>query len=220
MDPKLLKQAAAEFVALDFSAENARITEINEEIARLASAQDSARTRCREIDLTLADYRGPDARAVADALIAGQTAMEAAKSAPNELELKEERGALMAAMKTLGHQIQDAQSQIDSIRTQAFGKVSEMARTIVDSLMEDARQAAEELLCVHAALNAVHVATRCGANELSATSTAIGELVGSNRLLTGRRHIPVPEEITDMLQGLSGKGAALPAGMLTSCALY
>jgi hypothetical protein len=211
MDTKILSETAAAFAALDFTVENGRITEIEAEIARLHAKIGEADERCAEITRTLADYVGPDAGAVADALLADVSPMVAASAGPVREDLEAERASLRSGIGELRQRVEAARAEISTIEQETFRRVSEVTRPVIAALIADASAAAAQIVKIYAGLAAVSRATRAGAGERIRVEYALEGILTPGGLLPRPKTIEVPAEIVELLSGLKDKGRALPA---------
>lgn len=219
MDNQILEAAAAALAALDFSAANRRIAELNADIAAMGAASDKANARCIEIELARRENRGPDAAAVADALLAELEPIEAARVGPDRQEMEAERTSLLSGMRELRHRIEDAQSEVGDIKNAAAAEVMRVAGPLVEAVMADARQNAEALVQSFATMEAIRRATRGYSNEASVVATAIEGCIGDRKLLGWRATAEVPAAIQQTLKSLTEKGPAHPAGLMTTAYL-
>ncbi|MCB5426315.1 hypothetical protein H0274_13690 [Altererythrobacter sp. CC-YST694] len=211
MDTSILKRAGAQSAALDFSEENARIAEVTAEIDRTEAAITTAEQRCTEISRELVDYRGPNASAVAEAMLSGVAPAQAAAAAPNRAELEAERGALRSGIRELRQRVEDLQAEVAGIQRAAFLRVRPAVQEVVKTLTDEARAAAQKIIDAAVALDAIAYATKQGDHEAGAVRRAAAGVIGQDRLIPGRRDYPVPPEIVSLLQNLAGKRPALPA---------
>lgn len=216
MDAKTLSAVARAIDALDFTAENAEIAEIEAERARLESSISEAEARCTEISHALANWQGPDAQAIADALLAGTDAMQAAKAGSTEESLKADRQALRLAIGDLNRRVQEGRERIEASRATAIQRAAEASTPLVEALLADAREAAGTIVNAFAAMAAINHAARTGQEALSRTRRAVIALQGWDGLLPPADRFDVPREVTDLLAKLEGKGPALPVQALAS----
>lgn len=125
---QVLIQTTAAFAALDFTGENDRIAECQAEITRCEKAIQAAEKRCTEIARIKNDYRGPNGRAVAEALLGDTHASEAALAGSSLEKMEEERLSLRAGIGELRHRIDDNASEISTIQLEASGKAAREAK--------------------------------------------------------------------------------------------
>ncbi|MCW1403271.1 hypothetical protein OKA06_13405 [Novosphingobium sp. MW5] len=192
------------------------IAEIEAELARLATSIAEAEARCTAISNDLANWMGPDARAVANALLSGTGPAEAAKAGPSEEGLKAERAALRLAIAELGKRAQSCRDSIEAHRELALRQAAEAVAPLVDEILADARNAAETIVGTFAALSAISLATRAGQGAHYPMRRAVERLAGFDALLPARNQFEVPREVAGLLAKLEGKGAALPARLIAS----
>ena len=193
---------------LDLGAENARVAELEAEIARINQGISTAEDRCTEISRLKAD-RNVSGDKVAEALLAGDTASRAADCLPSHEALEEERVALRQGIKTLNHRREDLQSEIDTIRRDAKGKVARLLAPLVEEIIAEERRAAETLRAGHAAICALNFATEHFGTERNQTAGLIEALGGPGKLLPGKRSLQVDSDLVEVLAPLRNKGPAL-----------
>jgi chromosome segregation ATPase len=214
MDTKILNETASAFAALDFSTENARITEIEAEISRLHAKIGEADERCAEITRALVDFAGPDSKAVADALLADVAPMAAATAGPGREDLEAERASLRSGIGELRQRVESARAKIAKIEGQAFSKANQASQQLIGALIADAREAASRIVDIYAALSAISAATKGGAGERNRVEYAVEGITLPGSLLTRARSFDVPAEIVEVLGNLSDKGRALPSHLI------
>lgn len=215
MKQEVLSKAAADFAAVDVSDENAQIAEIEAEIARAHEAIQAAETRCSEIARAKDDIRNPRGSDVASALLAGESATDAARAGPSVQALEDERLSLRDGIKALNRQVEDWRAEITNIESNARSKISQISQSFHDALMADAREKLTEAAEIYAAAAAVSATTRYGTYETSQFRDIMDVASRSGALLYGLRQIDVPTEINDVLRNLEGKGRAMRVGLIT-----
>lgn len=90
---------------------------------------------------------------------------------------------------------------------------------LVQAVMQRAEAVAAELPRLYAALSAVNLATGAGAFELHRLSVAVEGIVGNGKLLAGQKSVPVPDEVSETIRALDGKGAAFLARCAVNVAM-
>lgn len=209
-----LKELAAAFEALDFTEENARIADLEAEIARTEAAIDKAEARCTEISQSLIGYKR-DANAVADALVAEAPVMDAARAGPSEEDLKEERASLRDGIGELRQRIADRTNDIRAIQLEALRTLPPFVAPIVEDLMAEARAAAQTLIDRYVAIYALSDAAQGGAPDRSQIAKAVAGITASGGLISLTR-TDVPDDLREALGKLSGKGRALPVRLTST----
>ena len=209
MNRDLINRVGDEILALDLSAEGERIAELEQEIEKAEAAISKAEARCTEIAQRIVEYRGPDARQVGDALLAEASTVEAARAGERIEDLEAERASLRAGIADLRRRVEDWRSEIDDAKRAASGQAARLTQPLVDAITADAKKAAEQLLTYYAALSALALGTRVGTIAEAQLRYAADGLMGTNRLLSWRKQLPVPPEIDQLLDRLSEKGGAL-----------
>lgn len=205
MDMKPLEQTTRAFAALDFSAEDARLAELEAERDNIDAAVERANARRTEISKAQRDWRDAErvsASNVADALLSGAHAAEVTALAPDAEALKEEHAKLSAAIGELRRRYDDVQAEMNTLRTHARGKAATVAQPLADELRAQAKRAAEELLKCYAGLQALKTAIGAGGREVEQARCAAAGCIGNDRLLSWRSQIPVPPAVTQVLDAL------------------
>lgn len=219
MNNKVLRDVALEFAELDFSAENAEVQRINEQIAEVDKAIERAEGRCTEIARLKDSYRGPSGRDVADALLENLSATVAASAGPDPATLETERVALRAAIRELQHQKEDLRAEVSRVEMSARSRLRTASEKFVAVIIDEARILGEQLLRLYASAAAVTATTRYGQAQLNALREAAQGLTKPEGVCLDRRLIEVPDEISDVLANLNGKGAALPVGFISNAGI-
>ncbi len=211
MDAKTLDTAAKAIDALDLSDLNARAEAINAEIAHLQEAILAAEARRGEIIGDLANWRGPDAVAVADALLATGSPRDAVAVGPNREALTQERDTLGAAMRELQSCIDERRRDIADIEGAAFGRLSEAVAPMAQALAAEARQAAQSIVDSFVALSAINLATRAGRGEVDRLQRTMEAIAGGgDSIVPFAKRREVDSDTLALLARLEGKGPALP----------
>lgn len=215
MDTKLLSDVARDFSAVDFTAENDKITAIEAQIFMAEEQIVAADERCREIARTTQEWRGPAGSDVADALMGGATVLEAARAGPDLAALEAERDTLRAAMRDLRHRVEDWRAEISLIETNARQRLAGAAQRLLEGVNEDARTAASALATAYACAEAISAATRFGSVEAHNLRRLVQEASKSGGPLPyALRDVEVPADLMATLATLQGKGKALRIGVI------
>ena len=202
-------------IALDFSAEDGELASLEQKLVETTTAIGKAQQRRAEIDQAkraLHDANGrPSGRAVADALLRGTDAIEAASLAPDLERLDRERLALSAAISDLDQRIPELHTAIARVRAETAQMVIQAAAPVVELIMDRMRSAAQDLVAGYAALSAIGQASGGGfAHQRQQASNVITGITGQGGLISWRKMVAVPPEIVDMLDGLDTKARSLP----------
>jgi hypothetical protein len=203
-----IQRTAAALAALDFTAENERIAELEAQISELEAAIERGEARRTEIAQAMQRGDGPDGGAVAAALLAGGDAMTAALKGPNREAMEAEREALREGLGQLRYQVEDTRTEIDNVRLKPKDAVARAARPIIDQALADVRKSLAALPALYSTIVAVHSIARNARNDLDALRDLL-KFARSHDLLQYDREQPVPGDVVAALQGLTGKGAVL-----------
>lgn len=218
LDMAVIDDVAAHFRAIDVAEENARIAEIEAQIADAHKAIEAAETRCSEIAREK-QRDAPDGSGVADALLSGARAMDAARSGPDRDALEAERLALRSGMKELQHRVEDNRAAIATIESEARQKAAPGAEKLTDALMAEAAALSEQLATIYASAEAIAAATRFGSYEAGCLREVVQAATRSGGPMPYRRHIDVPAPIIDAIKSLEGKGRALRVTPITAASI-
>jgi hypothetical protein len=220
--------AATEAVtALDFSAENLRIAQMQATIAELEDSRKRGQDRMTEIAHLLSPYHGPrgiepgglddlDGTAVAEALLAGSTATEAANEKLDREGLTKEKSSLQAGCSELSRRIQAEQLAIGDLQRQVSQQISAALTPLTAALEAEARDAATVIIDCFASLRAVGWAVRANVTGQRATEQALEGLTGPDKLARWEKEFLVPKDIFKVLAGLESKGQAFNGALLRS----
>ncbi len=216
MNDAIIEATASAFAELDLSAENARIAEIEADIAQLEAAEKSARERCTAISREIAEFRGPSGAAVADALLANHAPSEAAVLSPDLDALEREKAALVAGAQALAHRAQVARAELQEVKAEAKLKLRPITQPLVDELTEEATALGERALEIFASLSAIAGTTGNGWQQARTVGLMVtGAVDDFGLLLRLRGSVEAPADIVTALRALDGKGAALPISIRT-----
>lgn len=216
MQTKTIDTATRAFAEIDFSEENAQIAAIEGRIAEMQKATATAEDRCTAITRELADFRGPSGADVSAALLAGHSPTTAAVAGPSKEALETERASLKEGVRELVRQVEAARQEISNIRDAARKRLIPICEHVADELQDGAIAAVERLIEITAAYEAIALTTKFGWYEAGRLKDKVRTLMLDGAVVPYRKHIPVPVEISTMLQALDGKGAAFPAFFRTS----
>lgn len=189
-------QAAEKAIrALDVDSFNARLEQCNAEEAEARSAIERAQDRQSEIARMLSRDEEERGALVADALLAGQTATEAADVIPAREVLIGERNALNRAMT-------DLQKRIDAIRRNRGDVEQDIQYALRDALAplttairQRAEQAAEELAVCYADARAIDEYARLVLSLRRACASALEGISGTDKIIARREGLPVSPEV-------------------------
>lgn len=207
---KIIRDGAARVAALDFSAENERISELRAEIAKLDAGIEKGTTKLHEIGRQLSGKPSVDSAAVADALLdEGETAL----LAPNKEMLDAERTGLQAGLRDLRQRREDATLEVDRIKRECRQKAGQQLASIVPALEAKAKAAAAELVEVYTMVEALKSGFDLPIHDLSSEiDFAVDGVAGYRRLVPGQA-VDVPAYLTDAFSKLPAFGPAFEIRM-------
>lgn len=207
-----IETATAALQALDFSEQNLRIATVRADIAKAEAAIDVAEARVMEIGQTLAEYRGPSGKEVAQALLEHGDVAIAAQSAIDENGLRAERDAIRAGIGELRRVISDGYDEVKAIRQETAEMIGAATAPVAEELTAELRAAGERMLDLWAALQALNRGASVHSRPAELADKAIAGIIGSGNLIDWRPAHPVPVEIVGMLASLKNAGDAVRVG--------
>lgn len=213
MSPRLtlaLAEVRAAFAALDFSAENTQIANLEAERDEIGAAENRAQRRIEEIRDRLARQGELNPRAIADRLLASSG--EVADLAPNSDDLRQEITALQQGAHELRQRLGLKGQGIDAARAQARKRLGDAMAPLTSALIAEAKEAAETVRTCYASYAAAMMiapAEQAGKFALDAAMTGIVGTAVHHGLLPRTSTTPVPREIRALFNEFDW-GAALP----------
>ncbi len=216
MDHGTLERARAAFAALDLEHENSEIARIEAEMASIAQAAERAQTRIAEVSRALAESRGPSGHDVADQLLQGADAREAAAAGPSREDLESERAALQAATRDLRRREDDLRAAVSAVETTAAQQAADLAGPLLSAIEADMIEAVSRIRHGWAAASAVRAAARSGGPLVDKARRMLEAASSGDALLSFERIVAVDPEIVAALAPLTTKGRALRSSAITS----
>lgn len=193
--------------ALDFTAENERVVELEAERANIETACRRAQSRQIEIRDTLTSATVHDGDAVAKALLSGSAALpHAGRDA-----LVEEASALNAGVRELDKRMRNISNEIDSIRSAARKRAFEAITPLSESLIREAEAGAEAIMQAFASLKAIGIALQGDVIGARRVGNAISNLHGPDSLVPYRSKIAVDPSVVAAIEPFADKGPGLHA---------
>jgi hypothetical protein len=212
--------ASNALTALDSTADNAALAEMAAEGDRVSTAMRKAEARIAEITgqiSALLQDRMADrnaAVAVAEALLGEADASEATASLVNERDLRNELNALRAGLRELQDRSRENSAGMAKLKAAALSKVVPALQPVVDTLIADARAAADTIAQTYASIAAISGTTRYFHYETRQFGDALARLMSSD-LIARRDVIDTPEAVAEMLAPLTSKGPAVHCNVPT-----
>lgn len=153
MTPAVIDQVRRNLAALDLSAENAQIIEIDRKLAENDDAKRRGQTELHEAAQSAREAREPDGHAAAEALLAGTTldAMTAAK-------WQEKADQLRAGLRTLAVQHDDLYAAKKGVESKAAAKVQQALGPLFQAQRDAAQAAFDSLVSIRAAVECLYLA--------------------------------------------------------------
>lgn len=200
---KALEQTRVAIEQMDFSSEDAEVARLEKEIAEIETARENALARRQEIVEALRVKPEVTAHAIADQLLAGGVRLGAVAPAPSDLE--HERDALADGLRELAARARSKNIEIREVQRKAQAAFGRTVAPLVDAIVADAHQAAEQLRdCALSLAGLARIANIPG-NASKAVEIAAGGLFGdpySRGLLPISKDLPIPAEIVALLRGV------------------
>lgn len=220
MDSNAIKEARSLIDRIDLSDENARIEKLlaeqSELEASLGRADDRRKAALRDLN-DAREKQEVNAVAVADSLLAGTEAREAAEAGPSIDDLKDEIASLRAGMGELSRRITAVKNEISNEQAKAQQKVAAATKPLADAIATEMAEASKRLLDCYAAATALTDAAGGHGIVLHAARQAVGGVMGTDKPLPGARQlIEVPRDLSALLATLSENGPAHKPRLTTS----
>lgn len=211
LEQAILMSTAAEIDSLDLSEENDRIAELETELERIARAQEKGRARIAEIrTLKRESTQTQEGAGVAAMLLKDAPPTDAAMTVRTADALHEEQDNLSSGIRELRARAAICQNEISETRRSAERKLQQAVQPLRDSLMDEARLAAEKIVEVFAAVKTLYLATGAASRDLYAVEMALdGVMMRDHALLPRRLDLEAPEALRHALAGLAEKGSAV-----------
>jgi hypothetical protein len=213
-----LQDAKRRIARLDFSAENARVADINQQLADIEAALQRARDRHEEILQLLRPFNGAhhlaaspvvndhDGRPIGDALLAGEDTSEAAEQRPNRDKLERERVALREGMADLAGRTRVLDVERQKVKAAAARRAYDQVQPLCEALEAEAREGARAVVRNFAALSALGRATQAHPPGLNAAATAMAGVRGPGMLVSAVEAIEAPAEVMEIIELIADKG--------------
>lgn len=193
----------AALAAIDVTTETAELERLSAEAKELKRRAKEAEEAVMQLSRQIREAHEPNAKEIADALVGGSGAMEAARLAPAEGELRARRSGLQAGLKELAARQEAKRREAEAIRQAVRDKVARALAPTVAEIRQQARAAAGEIVEAYGALEAIRGATSAFVTEtLEARQAAGGVAAGFHRLLHGQPDAVAPPDLVDALSKL------------------
>ncbi|MEE4207188.1 MAG: hypothetical protein V2I39_12915 [Erythrobacter sp.] len=195
--------------ALDFAEDNAERDRLKAELAHCATRSEEVRVEADRLAADIQGFRGPEPDAIAAAILGGAKLAEATRASESLDDLRAQRTALMAAMESLRAHADDLRTQLADVEHGARLKVAKACEPYVEALAARQRQAAETIVEVDAALQAIGGSTRCFVEGDRASKLARNGVLGNDSILGWPAELTVPPELVNALEGAAERCDAL-----------
>lgn len=225
----ILARVAGDLAALDLSAENTQIVLIDAQIADLEAARQKASARREQISRELSGFQAPagfrhlafgDAAgsAVADALLGGSDASDAAAAQVDVDGLRRESEALRQGAMDLARRIDAAEKERREIQAAAQTKLHPIVAPFIEDQIAQAIDAAKVIEASFASLSAVVFAAGVGSSEAARAKAALLQGVMNPHglgLILVSREVVVPDDVQAALASVRDLGPACAGHAVT-----
>jgi hypothetical protein len=199
----------AAMASLDFTASNAELARLDAEAANLNSKAAEAEAEADRLGREIRDWRGPDVDAIADAMIAGTDASEAALAAPSREALVEQRQTLQSTAANLRERVSRAWREREDVARGQCAAILDAMGPFLAATIAEQRRAAQAILDCDAVLQAVSAMTGMRVDGEWPSRIAREALTKSNGLIGPASRLPVPRDVQDALAGLPDRAKGL-----------
>lgn len=199
----------AAMAGLDFTASNAELARLNAEAASMNAKAAEAEAEADRLAIAIRDWRGPDVDSIADAMIAGAEAGEAALAAPSRDGLVEQRQTLQSTAATLRERAVRAWREREEVAQGQCAAILDALRPFLAATIADQKRAAQAILDGDATLQAVAAMTGMRVDGEWPSRIAREALCNVNGLLGPASRVPVPREVQEALAGLPDRAKGL-----------
>lgn len=189
--------AAIDCAAAQTDREDARKT-----IADIGQAATAAEERIAEIRAELSNFER-DSGEIADALLSGTSASQAALAGPSRGLLEEERDALLDGLRELRQRVDAARQKRDNAENAIFAAIGSATAPAMATLVDQAKAEAAALAQTMLKVAALSLAARNFGPERVAAEKVLLGLSAGNLLLYRAERIAVPAEVIKALQPIS-----------------
>lgn len=209
MSADALKTFAAALAKIDHEPGNAAVREIRAQIAHAEGKIAAVREEANRLSQQIAAYRGPDANAVAAAVLAGAELDDATFASESRRDLAERREALTSSLKPISAHIDELRHALFVAEGRARQPMVDAAKAYAEHLRERQRNAAEELVEIDAALVAIGSGLQCHVEGAEASRQAREGVTGDRSILGWRDVLNPPGDLLAVLQPLADASDAV-----------
>lgn len=199
----------AAMAGLDFTASNAELARLDTEGANLNAKAAEADAEAKRLAQEIRDWRGPDADAIADAMIGGAEASEAALAAPSRERLVEQCQTLQATAAALRERAGRAWRERDEIAQGQCLAILEAMGPFLAATIAEQRRAAQCILDADAVIQAVAAMTGLRVEGEWPSRIAREALTNVNGLIGPASRLRVPADVIAALAPLADRAAGL-----------
>lgn len=188
--------------AIDCAAAQTDREDARKTIADISQAATAAEQRIAEIGAELSNFER-DSGEIADALLSGTNASQAALAGPSRGLLEEERDALLDGLRELRQRVDTARQKRDNAENAIFAAIGSATAPAMATLVDQAKAEAAALAQTMLKVAALAQVTRnFGLERVAAEKVLLG-LSADNLLIDRTDRIAVPIESREALQPIS-----------------
>lgn len=202
---------AAAVAAVDFEATNAEIARLDAERQTANDKAAEAEAEAQRLVEEIRNWNGPDAEALADAMLAGASPGETALAAPTREQLQDRRQAMLATAGALRDRAQRASRDRDEVAASQRLAILDAAHEFMEAQMKVQMRAAQDMINAVAAVDAVRWITGNNLAGSIASRQARRGVTGADSLLGPVDRIAVPASVVEALRPLEGRAKGLYA---------
>ncbi len=208
MKTSLIADVAREVDQLDLEPEGQSYASLTQDLRDIEAARQVATDRRNAVSEELRNFRSPRGIDVADALLRGVGASDAARGSSNRTALEEEREALSAGLTNLAIRERDTYTAIRSTEHRERAKVGPIFRPLLDNAMSEASAAISVIARHYAAARAIALATGgYGGREADALGDVLAVAVRDHSFLPFEQ-VDVPADVLGLLDQIRAKCSA------------
>lgn len=197
---RLAESTKAKLAGLDFSEEENELAKLKSKAAEHKDAIAKLDAELQELGRQISANRESDGEQLADAILAGEDAATAEAVAPSIETLRSRRDALAKARVAIITRKDEVGRNEQELRNGVRLRISEVITPLVSLIAHRQKQAAQDLVDAHAALETINFLTNGFVHERYVSRRSIEDgLTGQDRLLEGRRFLDVPDWLRDTL---------------------
>ncbi|MBW8294741.1 hypothetical protein [Sphingopyxis sp.] len=201
---------------LDLEPEGLRHAKFKQDLVDIGEARKTATARHNEIAKELREDVGPQGDHVASALLRGEDPSDAARGSSNRKDLEDQAAALSAGLKALNIRERDTYNAIRNAESDERSKITPAFQPLLDLGKREVAAALNVIAQHYAVAEAIHGATRYGAEkQVNALGDILATAIGEHNLVPFE-NVDVPPEVVGLLEMLKDRCTAHKVYVLTA----